>query len=75
MMILLCLGCAVLAVLWAVPAPTSRRRRDRLERAAVTGRPAPRPGRGRFVLLVAAGSGAVLLIGILVDGARGGCLA
>ena len=74
MMILICLSCAVLAVLWAVPAPTSRRRRDRLERAAITGRPAPTPGRGRFVLLVAVCPGTVLLTGILVDGARGAVL-
>ena len=73
MMTLICLSCAVLAVLWAVPAPPGRRRRDRLHRAAVSGHlsPPPSPGRRRFVLLVAAGSVVVLLAGILLDGMRG----
>jgi tight adherence protein B len=70
MMILICLSCAVLAVLWAVPAPPGRRRRDRLDGAAVTGRVAT-SGRARFALLVAAGSGVILLTNILLDGVRG----
>ena len=74
MMILICLSCSVLAVLWAVPAPVDRRRRDRLDRAAVTGRVATASGRGRFALLVAAGSVVILLTGILLDGVRGAVL-
>lgn len=70
MMVLICLSCAVLAVLWAMPAPTGRRRRERLDRA-VTGRLSSSPGRGRFVLLVAGCSVVVLLTGILLDGLRG----
>jgi hypothetical protein len=46
MMFLICLTCAVLAVLWAVPTPTSRRRRGRLERAPITGRHRPRLAEG-----------------------------
>jgi len=76
MMILICLSCAVLAALWAVPAPPGRRRQDRLNRAAVSEHLSPPPprGRGRFGLLVAAGSVVVLLTSILVDGVRGAML-
>jgi tight adherence protein B len=76
MMILICLSCAVLAVLWAVPAPTGHRRWDRLDRAADSGHrsPRPSPGRRRIVLLVAVGSAVVLLTSIVLDGVRGGLL-
>jgi tight adherence protein B len=73
MMIMICLACAALAVWWAVPPPT---RSDRVEPLS-----ASRPARSALagsrlwpITAAVAGSGLLVLAGVLLDGARGAVL-
>ncbi len=75
MMLMICLGCALLAAWWAVPPPAVRQHQDRLAAHAEIRGDDPRRRRGRYAALIAICWGAIIALGVLLDGPRGLVLA